>query len=145
MMKQLNPSDVTALEVQPAQEFYKGYLTEEALSHLQGDNFTYFENGIPKAIVGMQEHWSGRALVWALIGNVDSWIRLHKETKAIMEEYAIKRDILRLEMTVEVGFDESERWALMLGFKEESVMKHFGPDGKDHKMMVRIWQQQSRS
>ena len=138
MMKPLNPSDVRLLEVQPAQEYYKGHLTEDVLCQLQGDNFTYWEDGRPKALIGMQHQWKGRAIVWALIGDVKSWIRFHRETKGIMKEYISKRGILRLEMTTEVGFIESERWARMLGFKEESILRKYGPDGKDHKMMVRL-------
>lgn len=138
MMRPLNPSDVNSLDVQPTQDYYKGHLTEDALSQLQGDNFTYWEGDRAKAIIGMQHQWIGRAIVWALIGDVKSWIRFHREVDSIMKEYISKRDIIRLEMTTELGFIESERWARMLGFKEESILRKYGPDGKDHKMMVRL-------
>lgn len=138
MMTPLKPSDVNLLDVQPAQEYYKGHLTEDALFQLQGDNFTYWEGDRAKAIIGMQHQWKGRAIVWALIGDVKSWVKFHREVNSIMEEYIDKRGILRLEMTTEVGFTESERWARMLGFKEESILEKYSPDGKDHKMMVRL-------
>jgi len=142
MMKPLIPSDVNSLEVQPSQEFYKGHLTEDALSELGGDNFSYWEGDKVTAIVGMQLQWRGRAVVWALIGNIKSWVKFHRAVNSLMEKYIRINDIIRLEMTTEVGFVESERWARMLGFKEESLMPFYGPDGKDHKMMVRICQQQ---
>ncbi|AUR93055.1 acyl-CoA N-acyltransferase [Vibrio phage 1.182.O._10N.286.46.E1] len=138
MIRPLNPSDINTLQTQDAQKFYESHITEESLSGLDGDNFSYIEDGMVKALVGMQLQWSGRAIVWALLGDVKNWVSFHREVKNLMENYINKRGIIRLEMTTEIDFVQSERWAKMLGFKEESILKNYGPDGKDHKMMVRL-------
>lgn len=144
MMIELSPLDISKIDVQPKQSEYKKSIQNLALMHGLGWAFTYTDGNV-QAAVGMQQQWQGRAIVWALIGGVTNWVKLHKETKGLMESYAKKHGIIRLEMTTEVGFEESERWARMLGFKQESVMKNFGHDGKDHKMWVRLWQQQYHS
>jgi len=144
MIRPLAPFDVSKLKVQEKQVWYKSHIDKMAIAGSLNDAFTYTENNQVKAVVGMQPFWAGRSVVWALIGNVDSWIIFHREAKTLMESHAVKRGIIRLEMTTEIGFDESERWARMLGFKEESLMKRFGMDGKDHKMWVKLWQQQSQ-
>lgn len=131
------------MKVQEKQAGYKSHIEKIAMSGALTDAFSYIENGEVKAVFGMQPFWQGRSTVWALIGYVDNWVSLHKGVLNLMNEYAVKRRVLRLEMTTEVGFIESERWASMLGFEEESLMRNFGVDGKDHKMWVRLWQQQS--
>lgn len=144
MIRKLIVSDVESLRVQEKQEWYKPYIIDMAKCDGLQDAFSYVENGEVKAVVGMQPMWQGRAVVWALIGHIGNWVKFHKSIKRLMEDYAIKRGIIRLEMTTEIGFDESERWSQLLGFKYESTMRNFGVDGKDHKMWVRLWQQQSR-
>lgn len=145
MIREIAPFDVELLEAQDKQKWYKNHISKLALCGGLQDSFTYLENNKVKAVVGMQPMWNGRAVVWALIGYIDNWVKFHKAIKRLMETYAKKRGIIRLEMTTEIGFDESERWSRLLGFKEESTMKNFGVDGKDHKMWVRLWQQQYHS
>ena len=144
MIRPLETFDVSGLKVQDKQRDYKDHINKLALGGHLYDGFSYLENGQVKAVFGMQPFWAGRSIVWALIGDIESWIKLHKQVKSLMESYAIKRGILRIEMTTEEGFIESQRWAKLLGFEYESTMQNFGVDGKNHKMWVRLWQQQSR-
>lgn len=144
MIRPLSPFDVDMLEVQDKQKAYRQHIKDAALSCGLTNAFTYIENDGIKAVFGMQDVWQGRAVVWALIGNVKNWIAFHKGVKRLLDHHAFIHKVIRLEMTTEIGFHESERWAKMLGFKEESLMPNFGVDGKDHKMWVILWQQQSR-
>jgi len=145
MIRPLSPFDVDMLEVQEKQKAYRQHIKDAALSCGLTNAFTYIEKDGIKAVFGMQDMWPGRAVVWALIGSVGNWSALHRGVKKLMEHYSMIHNVSRLEMTTEVGFDESEKWAKMLGFKEESLMPNFGVDGKDHKMWVILWQQQSLS
>ncbi len=139
MIRELTPADVAALKVQPKQAFYKDHIQTLAEAGQLLDSFTYIDNDEVQAIVGMQTYWRGRSEVWALIGNITNWVKFHKSVKSLMESYAKKNGTIRLEMTTEIGFLESERWAKMLGFSEESLMQNFGVDGKDCKMWVKLW------
>lgn len=140
MIRPLETFDVSKLNIQEKQAEYRRHINKLVLSGNLYDSFTYMEGDQVKAVFGMQPFWEGRSVVWALIGDVKSWVSLHRQVKSLMESYAVKRGILRLEMTTEEGFLESERWARMLGFKCESLMENYGVDGKNHKMWVRLWQ-----
>lgn len=140
MIRDIHVDDVMKVNVQPAQAKDQGYVDRMVRAGHAKNALTYTENGIVKACLGGQEYWKGRATIWAIIGDVDNWVAFHKSARAIIEAYSEKHNVIRLEMTTEVGFDESERWARMLGFRLESTMTNFGMDGKDHKMWVRLWQ-----
>lgn len=142
MIRKAKRGDVDNMIVQSSQLFYRNHIKDFVDSEHGLNSFAYLEGGVVKAVFGMETFWSGRGIVWALIGNVSNWVKFHKSVKKLLESLACKLDIIRLEMTTEVGFDESERWAEMLGFRCESLMTSFGMDGKDHKMWVRLWQQQ---
>ena len=140
MMRPIQPGDIDNLKVQEAQLFYRDRVKETVDSGTLENTFAYIEHGEVKACIGMLHVWEGRAIVWALIGDVSNWLKFHRTTKQLLEDYAERLDIIRLELTTEVGFVESERWAQMLGFRFESEMTNFAPDGKSHKMWVRLWQ-----
>jgi hypothetical protein len=142
MIRAIERNDILKLNIQPSQAFYRDHMHEAVSQGNLNHSYSYTENGQVKACIGMLEFWKGRATVWAMIGDVNNWIAFHRLTKKLLESYSEKLDIIRLEMTTEVGFVESERWASMLGFIHESTMSNFGVDGKDHKMWVRLWQQQ---
>ena len=145
MIRAAKPGDVDEMTVQHKQLFYRDHIKAVIDNELAREPWTYLEGGVVKAVFGMDLFWQGRAIVWALIGDVTKWVHFHKEVKKIMDATADRLEVIRLEMTTEVGFEESERWAEMLGFRLESLMTNFGLDGKDHKMWVRLWQQQSLS
>lgn len=142
MMRDFTADDVISLNVQPKQAHYREHIHAMAKADQLGEVHTYTEKGIAKAIIGAQEYWKGRVAVWALVGDVTSWVRFHSETSKLLQAYSKANNVLRFELTTEADFDESERWAEMLGFKLESVMSNFGVDGKDHKMWVVLCQQQ---
>lgn len=144
MIRKMSPIDPELINVQEKQKAYRDHIAEGARNLALENAFTYVEKDGIKAVFGMQMMWEGRAVVWALIGDVNNWVSLHKGLLKLISKHVKILSIRRLEMTTEVGFEESERWAEMLGFKHESLMSNFGVDGKDHKMWVRLWQQQSR-
>lgn len=142
MIRDLEIGDVSKLDVQPKQAFYKSNIEGLAKSNQLYDAYAYLDNGEIQAVLGVQPHWQGRVAVWALLGSISSWVMFHREVEELIKACVDKHGIIRLELTTEVGFHESERWAKMLGFKQESLMEKFGMDGKDHKMWVKICQQQ---
>jgi len=142
MIREFKADDVSELSVQPKQAHYKDHVNQLAISGQLETAFTYSEDGKAKAIIGAQQYWKGRVAVWALVGDVSNWISCHRQVTKTLNAYAKANNVLRFELTTEIGFDESERWAKMLGFKLESTMSNFGVDGLDHKMWVMLCQQQ---
>lgn len=140
MIIDFHPAHTLNISVQEDQRATFEYIDDMALADLGGAAHTYLEDGNPKASFGLMPVWKGRAQVWAVVGdNVNNWIALHKSVKSLMEATAKDYGIIRLEMTTEVGFKQSERWARMLGFNKESLMPSYGPDGLDHINWVRLW------
>jgi len=127
-----------SFEIQEAQRDNLALLSKELMNDLKGYKFTYLEDSKAKAFVGMELAWKGRAVVWAMVGDVDNWIRFHRETYRLMETYRKENGIIRLELITKDGFEESDRWAKMLGFELESVMRSY-INGDDHKMWVKLW------
>lgn len=142
MIRDFKISDIYELTVQDKQYHYKEHITKIAEAGGLDSVRSYIENGEVKAIIGAQPYWQGRSTIWSLIGNVESWPKFHKQAVKTINDYVKTHNVLRLELTTEAGFIESERWAEMLGFKFESLMPKFGVDGRDHKMWVVLWQQQ---
>ncbi len=136
MIRDFKLADIYELTVQSKQAQYKWHIAEIAKADGLDTVYTYVENGEVKALIGAQPYWQGRSAIWALIGNIESWPKFHKSVVKTLKDYADSNNVLRLELTTEVGFIESERWAKMLGFKFESLMPKFGVDGLDHKMWV---------
>lgn len=138
MMIDFHPFHMRQLKVQDKQKHYMDHLNDETMINFQGDLYTYVDGEV-QAVVGMQKQWSGRAVVFAMIGQVKNWVAFTRQVKAIMNEHANKHGIIRLELTTECDFEQASRWAQMLGFSKESTMKHYGVDGADHVMWVKLY------
>jgi hypothetical protein len=120
------------------QEKQKKYVKAEQYIGVMTEAKTYLEDFLPKAAIGMQMQWDGRALVWAIVGDVSHWPLFHKCVKRELESYIKKMNVRRCEMVTELGFEQAARWAEMLGFKQESIMKKYLPHGADAIMWVRV-------
>lgn len=88
------------------------------------------------ASLGITPQWENRAVAWGLIGKQ---ARRHfvPLTKAIMRFLELC-EYRRIETPVDVGFEEGDRWAMMLGFKREGTMRAFMPDGRDCHLYARV-------
>lgn len=119
-----------------AQEWQKDHINSESYIGIMGPTFTVVENAKPVACFGMQIQWPGRALVWAIVGDVKNWPAFHKNVKKRLDYFIKKQHVNRCEMVTEVGFNQASRWAEMLGFKKESVMSKYFQHGADAEMWV---------
>jgi hypothetical protein len=103
-----------------------------------GQAWTAVVDGRPIACAGMLEVWTGRAYVWALLGE-DAGPHLLSITRAIRSALA-RSGFARIEMAVDAQFEAGQRWAEMLGFRCETPepMRRFFPNGNDAYMYARI-------
>ena len=139
MIVPFEPVHFYQIEPQEAQKKYADTITSKHVMGMVGSCYTYIDEK-PEAIIGMVDIWRGRSQVTAIIGDVTNWIKFTRAVKDIMHEQAALKQVNRIEMTTENNFPESERWAMILGFKLVSVMPCYGPDGSDHKMWVKLCQ-----
>lgn len=94
------------------------------------------DDGTVWGCAGVCELEPHRASAWALIreGIGGNFFRFHKE----VYRFLCETDYNRVEMAVDVEFDQSERWAKMLGFKLEGYMRQYFPNKQDAYLYARI-------
>lgn len=111
-------------------------ISEADLLLLEGKNsWTIVADDTPIACGGTMEQWLGRHVAWAYL-HENSGSHMNYVTRQSREIVAGPTG--RVEMTVRTDFLAGQRWAGMLGFKAESVMKQYGPEGEDHVGYVRF-------
>jgi hypothetical protein len=82
---------------------------------------------------GFVPQWEGRMIAWALLSPKIpkmAWVQIARKTKLEMVKH-LANGTRRIEATVPVGFDQGIRYAELLGFKREALMKSYQPDGSD--------------
>ena len=107
----------------------------EALANvkLNGKAYTCVYNGRIVSCGGYELMWPGVAQAWFLCVN-DINSMLIKESKRLFLE--ITKGLNRVQAPLRSDFEIGERFAKYMGFKQESVMKRYNPDGTDALMYV---------
>ncbi len=100
---------------------------------------TVFNNGRVISIVGLIPLNAGVAEVWTVPSERIKEVPLGytRYVKALISAYSTFMNLHRLQMSVEEGFEMGLRWAKLLGFEVEGLMKKYGPDQKNHLLMGR--------
>lgn len=125
------------LRLQRAQElFYSKFSPGYATALETAGGYTALVDGRPIVCAGLVEQWEGRALAWALMAQ-DAGPHFVRITRAVRRALDMAQ-WRRVEAHVDAEFHEGIRWAKMLGFEAESVMRAFTPEGRDAFMYVRI-------
>ncbi len=92
------------------------------------------------AVVGLTFLWDGVAEAWALLTETVSEFKIafHKRILNGIQFYTEKMKIKRMHISVKADFKKGIEWAESLGFKKESLMKKWGPEGADYYQYVRL-------
>lgn len=95
----------------------------------------------PVAAWGAFPQWEGRAVAWALFSPRAKpyAMRLRNATMFHVEQLREREALRRLEATVDAGDPTAIRWAQLMGFGIEGLLKAYGPVGEDYLMMARVW------
>jgi len=102
----------------------------------QHDAWTGIVNGHIIAAAGFIPMWDGVAECW-FIGSDRIQTRIKsvlKTTKQIINEVSYKR----LHSNVRADWMKAIRFAEVLGFEKEGLMKKFGPEGSDYLVMGKV-------
>ena len=83
--------------------------------------------------------WDGVAECWLItdVSLPDHARPFHRVTKLILDSFMSELQLVRLQITVHSDNFLALKWAKVLYFREEGVLRKFGPDGKDFHMMAR--------
>lgn len=115
--------------------------TVVALAANEGRAWTGFDaDQRPIVSAGIMKADHHRALCWSLFADPfkkSDMLQIHRHILGFLD--SLQPDpYMRLEMTVVTDFKPGHRWARMLGFKAEGVMRLYDEYGNDHTLYARI-------
>jgi hypothetical protein len=90
----------------------------------------------PVMCAGVAEMWANRYAAWAWLAK-DAGPHMVGLTR-IVDDYLNTRPYRRIEAYVDARFPQGHRWAKMLRFEFEGLMRSFGTSGQDMAMYSRI-------
>ena len=104
-------------------------LEDYAALEENGNGRTITFNGEPICCLGWDEIWYNRSMGYAIMfGNSGAhMVAITRQAKRMIKECPSAR----IEMYVKVGFQQGTKWAQLLGFMPEAVMRKFFPNGDD--------------
>lgn len=94
----------------------------------------------PIAIAGLNTLLEGVADVWAVVSDDVRRrpLEFHKRILQLIETGVEKLGLRRIQMTVHEDHEEGHRWAKSLGFRDEALLRKYGPLGTDMVLYARI-------
>ena len=138
-IREFRPEDMRELNLQPMQIDSNKLLGDmEYATNLKsgGDCYTAIANGHVVACLGLVSVWKYRRYVWAFLADdcgkhmihltraVKLWLKYHGQG--------------RIETSVDCNFPAAIRWAEMLGFEREGMMRQYSPLGADCYLYARV-------
>lgn len=116
------------LALQPAQAAMGAHLADP--QYRQGlaahEGYAGLEAGKVVGAAGVVPIWRGSVVAWALLSVDIPMVALHRAVSLWLGNYAG-----RIETWTDARHEAHSRWARMLGFEREGLMKKFLPDGGD--------------
>ena len=108
---------------------------------IPGLSFTLFLDQTPIVSGGIVPIWEGVAEGWVLSSKhiYDYKIKAARLIKERTDLLCTNNKIWRLQTAVKADFKIGFRFAQFLGFKNEGLMKAYGPDKTDYYRMARIY------
>jgi len=139
-----NPKHVYSIELKPFEVEYveniPNYYECVIDNAMPGFSWTFICQGRPTAIFGVRPLWSTNFEMWMIPGEgiEKNAIAVLRGARHIIDGIVAEFDVLRLQITVRCENEIAYKFAKRLGFKVESVMRYFGPEGADYYLMTRI-------
>lgn len=140
VIRTFEPFDLQLLELQPAQRDWLGPHGQFEAGGFDlakaGPAWTVGDGGRLLMCAGLIREFPGQLLAWAQL-TAPIGAAMVALTRAVRREHDAA-EWHRLYTMVRVDFDAGHRWAAMLGFEREGVMRRWGPAAVDHAIYARI-------
>lgn len=106
-----------------------------------GTAWTIFYNRQPALCCGVELKWRGVAEAWLVPGRVsiEHGTLLSRGARRFFDNIGAELGLRRMQIVVCVDREKAIQWAKFLKFKEEGLMKGYGPEGKDYYMYARMY------
>jgi len=107
----------------------------------QSDSWTVFYELQPIVAFGYESKWPGNAEAWMLPGKgaIENPHILTRGARRFFDKIGARLNLRRIQIVVCVERNHAVQWARFLKFKEEGLMKAYGPDGLDYYMFARTY------
>jgi ribosomal protein S18 acetylase RimI-like enzyme len=135
------------LEVIDPVEFRKSSAAQlsdwKKLIAIQAENgvaITAYLHGKPVACFGFLVMWTGVAEMWLLIEERGRQFgkSLTRAAMIVRDCAVLSNNLHRLQITVRCSDTRAVKWAKVLGFDQEAVLRRYGPDQTDFYIFARI-------
>jgi hypothetical protein len=142
MLEQLHPKHFNTMvlqgNLQESQSVFSEAMENEAyqMQLCAHPGYAATHQGVVLAMGGVMPFWQGRVFGWMLMG--DNLGRRMAVVHRYVSRFLDEQDADRIETVVLDGFDAGHRWAQMLGFEWEGLMKKWGADGCDYHLYARV-------
>lgn len=96
-------------------------------------------DGIILAIVGVKVHRPGCGSAWALLSpEIDHHpVEMTRAIRRLSRKCMEENNLRRLDILVNSESIKNIRWALILGFEQEGILRYFGDKGENLLIMAR--------
>ena len=134
-----NAKYLRAMVLQDAQQFMSNLVFDDEYCEqlaAAGPAHTVLVGDKPIMCAGVAEMWANRYAAWAWVSK-DAGRHMVGLTR-IVDDYLNTRPYKRIEAYVDARFPQGHRWAKMLNFEFEGLMRSFGTQGQDMAMYSRI-------
>lgn len=138
IVTRFRPEHLATLRLQPSQSGFTQYLTDleygKALDN--GWSFTGMVGSRVIGCAGVTEIWPNRGMAWALLA-ADAgrhFLSIHRAVEGFLKASPWRR----IEASVDVDFQEGQRWIRLLGFEHEGRLRAYTPDGRDNDLFSRV-------
>lgn len=108
---------------------------------LRDPAWTVLDGSLVLGIFGVRTHFNGVGSLWGITSDamMNYGPDLTKGLKKFLGDGARACEIHRLDLTVKADYAQGIRWAKVLGFEHEAVLRQYGPDKADYVQMVRFF------
>jgi hypothetical protein len=136
MIAPFEPHHLLELELQPGQRVDAATVNHAETLAQSLVSGSVFHAGKLAACGGVFELWRGRAMAWAAL-SADAGPALVEITRHVLRGLNAS-PFRRVELYARLDFAPSMRWAKLLGFQFESIMRAGAPDGADLAVYARV-------
>ena len=102
--------------------------------------YTLMVDEKPVACVGLILQDFGKAEAWALFAKdfQKHILNIYRIIRAGLDMAFKKKNLMRIQATIDPSYPETIRWIESLGFEKEGCLRRFGPQGQDFLMYSRL-------
>lgn len=141
MTFEVRPYDESDLQKIRLKEMFSGEGVDQDKLVLRSPAWTVNSGSVVLAIFGASIRWPGVAELWGLTSDDMGRLgpSLTKGLRKYLEDGARSLNIHRVSFTVKADYEQGLRWARVLGFTQEAVLRQYGIDKSDYVLMARLF------